>query len=157
MDHQPAAENPTHFTGLKLGKAKTIAAGVPAVLISAQHILKEAGAIRGLKALLKLNQKDGFDCPSCAWPDPDDDRSSIAEYCENGAKAVAEEATQKKLTPAFFAGHSVADLAGLSDYEIGRKGRIAQPMYLPEGATHYQPITWEDAFAKMAQHLNALA
>jgi len=157
MDHQPAAENPTRFTGLKLGKAKTTAAGVPAVLISAQHILKEAGALRGMKALLKLNQKDGFDCPSCAWPDPDDDRSSIAEYCENGAKAVAEEATQKKLTPAFFAEHSVADLAALSDYEIGRKGRIAQPMYLPEGATHYQPVSWEDAFVKVAQHLNALA
>ncbi|WP_298735111.1 FdhF/YdeP family oxidoreductase [uncultured Chitinophaga sp.] len=157
MNHQPAAENPTGFTGLKLGKAKTTAAGVPAVLISAQHILKEAGAFRGLKALLKLNQKDGFDCPSCAWADPDDDRSAIAEYCENGAKAVAEEATQKKLTPAFFATHSVADLAALSDYEIGRKGRIAQPMYLPEGATHYQPVSWEDAFAKVARHLNALA
>jgi molybdopterin-dependent oxidoreductase alpha subunit len=156
-DHQPAAENPTRFTGLRLGKAKTTAAGVPAVFISAQHILKEAGALRGMKALLKLNQKDGFDCPSCAWPDPDDDRSSIAEYCENGAKAVAEEATQKKLTPTFFAEHSVADLAALNDYEIGRKGRIAQPMYLPEGATHYQAISWEDAFVKVAQHLNALA
>lgn len=156
MDHQPAAENPTRFTGLKLGKAKTTAAGVPAVFISAQHILKEAGALRGLKALLKLNQKGGFDCPSCAWPDPDDERSSVAEYCENGAKAVAEEATQKKLTPAFFAEHSVAGLAELTDYEIGRKGRIAQPMYLAEGATHYQAISWEDAFAKVAQQLNAL-
>lgn len=158
MDHhQPAAENPALFTGLKLGKPKTTAAGIPAVLVSAQHILHEAGALRGLKALLKLNQKDGFDCPSCAWPDPDDDRSSLAEYCENGAKAVAEEATQKKLTPAFFASHAVADLAALSDYEIGRKGRIAQPMYLPEGATHYQPITWDAAVEKMAQHLNALS
>lgn len=157
MDHQPAAENPALFTGLKLGKPKTTAAGIPAVLVSAQHILHEAGALRGLKALLKLNQKDGFDCPSCAWPDPDDDRSSLAEYCENGAKAVAEEATQKKLTPAFFASHAVAGLAALSDYEIGRKGRIAQPMYLPEGATHYQPITWDAAVEKVAQHLNALA
>lgn len=158
MDHhQPAAENPALFTGLKLGKPKTTAAGIPAVLVSAQHILHEAGALRGLKALLKLNQKDGFDCPSCAWPDPDDDRSSLAEYCENGAKAVAEEATQKKLTPAFFASHAVADLAALSDYEIGRKGRIAQPMYLPEGATHYQPITWDAAVEKVAQHLNALS
>lgn len=157
MDHQPAAENPALFTGLKLGKPKTAAAGIPAVLVSAQHILHEAGALRGLKALLKLNQKDGFDCPSCAWPDPDDDRSSLAEYCENGAKAVAEEATQKKLTPAFFASHAVAGLAALSDYEIGRKGRIAQPMYLPEGATHYQPITWDAAVEKVAQHLNALA
>lgn len=154
---EPSAENPSRFTGLKLGKPKTVAAGLPAVLVSARHILEEAGAARGLKALLKLNQKDGFDCPSCAWPDPDDERSGIAEYCENGAKAVAEEATLKKLSPAFFAEHSVTALAALTDYEIGRKGRIAQPMYLPEGANHYQPITWDAAFAKIAQHLNALA
>jgi len=153
----PAAEAPAHFTGLKLGKIKTVAAGIPAVMISAQHILKETGALRGMKALLKLNQKDGFDCPSCAWPDPDDDRSAIAEYCENGAKAVAEEATLKKLTPDFFAANAVADLAGLSDYEIGKKGRIAQPMYLPSGGTHYKPISWETAFQKIANHLNALS
>ncbi|KAA2238467.1 FdhF/YdeP family oxidoreductase [Chitinophaga agrisoli] len=153
----PAAENPLHFTGLKLSKPKTVAAGLPAVMVSARHILQEAGALRGMKALLKLNQKDGFDCPSCAWPDPDDDRSPIAEYCENGAKAVAEEATQKKLTPDFFRENAVADLAELTDHEIGRKGRIAQPMYLPAGATHYVPISWEDAFQKIAQHLHALA
>ncbi|GAA0562705.1 FdhF/YdeP family oxidoreductase [Chitinophaga japonensis] len=157
MDTQPAAENPERFTGLKLSKPKTVAAGLPAVLVSARHILAEAGALRGMKALLQLNQQNGFDCPSCAWPDPDDERSSFAEYCENGAKAVAEEATLKKLTPAFFSENSVASLAELSDHEIGRKGRIAQPMYLPAGATHYQPISWEAAFDKIAWHLNSLA
>jgi molybdopterin-dependent oxidoreductase alpha subunit len=154
----PNAENPEKFTGdIKLGKPKTTAAGIPAVVSSARHILEEMNPARGLKALSKLNQKDGFDCPGCAWPDPDDDRSAIAEYCENGAKAVAEEATSKKLDPSFFAGNSVADLADLTDYEIGKKGRVAHPVYLPEGATHYLPISWEDAFSKIGRHLNALA
>ncbi|WP_245999623.1 FdhF/YdeP family oxidoreductase [Paraflavitalea soli] len=135
---------------------KTSAAGTPAVLHALQHVFGEAGLFRGLKALGKLNQKGGFDCPSCAWPDPDDERSGIAEYCENGAKAVADEATAKKLTPEFFAQHAVDELAGLTDFEIGRKGRIAQPMYLPKGATHYQPITWDAAFEKIAATLNKL-
>ncbi len=117
----------------------------------------EAGVTRGWKALTHINKKDGFDCPGCAWPDPDDDRSSLGEYCENGAKAIAEEATLKKLTPEFFAQNSVQHLATLTDYEIGRKGRIAQPMFLPQGATHYQPISWDDAFNKMGAALNKLA
>src|SRR4051812_139555 len=112
---------------------------------------------RGIKALMALNQKDGYDCPGCAWPDPDDERSSLGEYCENGAKAIAEEATTKKLTPKFFAENSVFDLAQLNDYEIGKKGRVAQPMYLPKGATHYQPISWDDAFKKIGTELNALS
>jgi len=151
------AENPEKLTGLKKGRIKKNAAGIPAVVNSLQQVFSEAGVIRGSKALLKLNQKDGFDCPSCAWPDPDDERSGLGEYCENGAKAVAEEATAKKLEADFFAVHSVDSLAALSDFEIGRKGRIAQPMYLPKGATHYQPITWEAAFNKIATHLNALS
>ncbi|MFT3824888.1 MAG: FdhF/YdeP family oxidoreductase [Chitinophagaceae bacterium] len=153
----PGAENPELFTGLRLGHVKTAAAGVPAIVSAFQHVFGEAGLFRGLKALQHMNQKGGFDCPSCAWPDPDDERSGIAEYCENGAKAIAEEATAKKLTPGFFTQYSVQELAQLTDYEIGRKGRIAQPMYLPQGATHYQPISWEDAFAKIGTVLNSLA
>ena len=153
----PAAENPEIFTGLTLGPLKKVAAGVPAVVKSFQHIFAEAGFFRGIKALNKLNQKDGFDCPSCAWPDPDDDRSRIAEYCENGAKAVADEATAKQLKADFFVANSVEDLAALSDYEIGRKGRIAEPMYLPKDSTHYQPISWEQAFKKIATALNELS
>ncbi len=160
MEHKdtvPAAENPQVFTGLKEGEIKKEAAGIPAVVSALKKTFAEAGVIRGSKALFKLNQKGGFDCPSCAWPDPDDDRSAIAEYCENGARAVAEEATTKKLLPAFFKKNSVASLAALSDYEIGGMGRIAQPMYLPEGATYYEPISWKNAFTKIAQHLNSLA
>jgi molybdopterin-dependent oxidoreductase alpha subunit len=155
--HLPDAENPEDFTGLKLGKIKTTAAGIPAVLSSFKMVISEAGFIRGNKALFYLNKKGGFDCPSCAWPDPDDERSGIAEYCENGARAVAEEATAKKLTASFFEKNSVFDLALLSDYEIGKKGRLAQPMFLPKGGTHYQSISWKEAFEKIAEHLNALA
>jgi len=153
---QPNAENPETFSHLKLSKAKKVAAGIPAVISSARHILHEMSASRGMKALLNLNQKDGFDCPGCAWPDPDDERSPIAEYCENGAKAVAEEATSKKLTAQFFKENSVLALSKLNDYEIGKKGRVAEPMYLPEGATHYQPITWDDAFRLIGEELNNL-
>ena len=146
----PNAENPEEFTGLRLGKPKEVAAGIQAVISSGEHILSEMNLVRGLKALSKLNQKDGYDCPGCAWPDPDDERSRIAEYCENGAKAIAEEATTKKLKAEFFATHSVEELSLLDDYHIGKKGRVAQPMYLPKDATHYLPITWDDAFKKIA-------
>ena len=153
----PGAENPELFTGIRLGPVQKAAGGVPAVFSTFKQVFAEAGFFRGLKALNKVNQKDGFDCPSCAWPDPDDERSGIAEYCENGARAVADEATTKKLTASFFIAHSVEELAKLSDYEIGKKGRIAEPVYLAPGADHYQPVSWEDAFRKIAGHLNALA
>ena len=142
-------ENPEQHTGLKKGHVKKTAAGLPAVVSSLKHIFGEAGIARGVKALMHLNKKGGFDCPSCAWPDPDDERSAN-EYCENGAKAVAEEATLKKLPASFFAQHSVAELASLSDHDIGKKGRIAEPLYLPQGATHYQAISWADAFKTIA-------
>jgi molybdopterin-dependent oxidoreductase alpha subunit len=153
----PEAENPEMFTGMKLTTPKETAAGIPAVISSAKHVFGEMGIARGIKALNSLNQKGGVDCPGCAWPDPDDERSGIAEYCENGAKAIAEEATTKKLDTSFFETNSVYDLSLLDDYRIGKKGRVAQPMYLAKGATHYTPISWQNAFEKMAQHLNALA
>lgn len=142
---------------LRIGKIKKSAAGLPAIVETVKQVVGEAGVTRGWKALNSMNKKDGFDCPGCAWPDPDDDRSALGEYCENGAKAIAEEATLKKLTPAFFAQNAVEDLAALSDYEIGRKGRIAQPMFLPQGATHYQPISWTQAFNKIGTALNQLS
>ncbi|MBV8390435.1 MAG: FdhF/YdeP family oxidoreductase [Mucilaginibacter sp.] len=153
---QPSAENPEELLNLEVTEPKEWAAGMPAVYEAFKDLVQETGLLRGMGASLKMNQKGGFDCSSCAWPDPDDDRSPIAEYCENGAKALAEEATTKKLTKEFFTQNSVVDLALLNDYEIGKKGRIAQPMYLPEGATHYQVITWDDAFKKIAVKLNSL-
>jgi molybdopterin-dependent oxidoreductase alpha subunit len=155
-DQIPGAENPDTFTGLNKGEIKKAAAGIPAIASSFKAIIEEAGIGRGLKALSRLNVKGGFDCPSCAWPDPDDDRSRLGEYCENGARAVAEEATTKKLTAEFFNAHSVAHLAALSDLEIGKKGRIAEPVYLSKGATHYGPISWHAAFKKIGAALNEL-
>jgi molybdopterin-dependent oxidoreductase alpha subunit len=157
MKKTPNAENPNIFTGIRRHRPAIKAAGLKAVWSSGQHILREMGPVRGFRALAVLNQQGGHDCPGCAWPDPDDDRSPLAEYCENGAKAIAEEATTKRVDAAFFAQNSVFDLAQRTDFEIGKMGRITQPMYLPEDATHYQPITWDDAFARMAQHLNNLA
>lgn len=153
----PKVEGPETLTGLTLSEPKDMAAGPLAVIQTAKHILAEMGIGRGLKSLLALNQKGGIDCPGCAWPDPDDERSGIAEYCENGAKAIAEEATTKSLTADFFAKNSVYDLSLLSDYEIGKKGRIAQPMYLPKGTSHYQEISWNEAFAKIGNKLQNLA
>lgn len=155
-EQTPKAENPGTLSKLKITKPEHVAAGMEAVFAAGKDVFTVANPLRGLKALLKLNQKGGYDCPSCAWPDPDDDRSPIAEYCENGAKAVAEEITTKSLHADFFAENSVYDLSLLDDYHIGKKGRIAEPMYLPEGATHYQPVSWEDAFKKIAAHLNKL-
>ncbi|MCF0065051.1 FdhF/YdeP family oxidoreductase [Dyadobacter chenwenxiniae] len=152
----PGAENPDELTGLRKTEIKKVAAGIPAVVSTFQKTISEAGVQRGMKALFNLNKKGGFDCPSCAWPDPDDERSGIAEYCENGARAVAEEATLKKLDASFFAQNSVESLGKLSDYEIGGKGRIAAPMFLPAGAQFYQPISWKSAFEKIALELNRL-
>jgi molybdopterin-dependent oxidoreductase alpha subunit len=152
----PAAENPEELLGLKVTEPKKWAAGIPAVTEALKDVVGEAGFVRGMEALFHMNKKGGFDCSSCAWPDPDDDRSPVAEYCENGAKALAEEATLKKLDALFFAQNPVTDLAKLNDYEIGKKGRITQPMYLPAGGTHYEPISWDDAFKKIAGHLNGL-
>lgn len=153
----PAAENPEELLDLKITHPKDWAAGIPAVTVAMVDILKETGLARGMEGLFHMNKKSGFDCSGCAWPDPDDDRSAIAEYCENGAKALAEEATTKKLTGDFFAENSVAELAKLNDYEIGKKGRIAQPVYLAKGATNYAPVSWDFAFKKIADELNVLA
>ncbi|OYD42134.1 FdhF/YdeP family oxidoreductase [Sphingobacterium cellulitidis] len=154
---EPSAENPFRLLDLKLTHMEKKAAGIPAVLAVFSDLFEEKTILRGGRALFKMNQMDGFDCPSCAWPDPDDERSVLGEYCENGAKALAEEATSKRVTPQFFKKNSVNDLAKLDDYQIGKLGRLTDPMYLPEGATHYQQISWEDAFKKIAEHYNALS
>ncbi len=153
---EPNAENPFTLLDLKLTHVEKAAAGVPAVMAAFSDLFEEKTPIRGMRALFKMNQIGGFDCPSCAWPDPDDERSVLGEYCENGAKALAEEATTKKVTPEFFRQNSVYDLAKLDDYQIGKMGRLTDPMYLAPGATHYEPISWDNAFKKIAEHFNAL-
>lgn len=136
-------------------RPKSQAAGAAAVASSLNHVLRTAGPIRGTKALLELNQIDGFDCPSCAWPDPDDHRA-VTEFCENGAKAIASEATTRRITRDFFRKHSVAELLQQSDYWHDQQGRLTEPMVLRAGESHYQPISWQDAFQLLATELNAL-
>ncbi|MFD4034631.1 FdhF/YdeP family oxidoreductase [Streptomyces sp. NPDC058637] len=131
------------------------AAGLPAVAHSLIVAQQQMGLRRTARTLLKVNQKDGFDCPGCAWPEGD--KRHTAEFCENGVKAVAEEATLRRVTPDFFAAHPVADLAGRSGYWLGQQGRITQPVYLPEGADRYEAVTWERAFEILAEELTALA
>ncbi len=147
---------PETLTGLTIHEPKDRAAGLKAVTVALEHVAEEMGLINGLKVLSKLNQRDGFDCPGCAWPEPDH-RSKLGEYCENGAKAVAEEATTKRCDPEFFARHSVEEISEWSDYVIGKSGRVAQPMYLAPGASHYQPIEWDEAFDLIATELKACA
>lgn len=147
---------PDTHTGLKLTERKHRAAGIPAVIQSLAHIQEETGVLDGIKILNKLNQKDGFDCPSCAWPDPHH-RSKIGEYCENGAKAVAEETTTKRVDRDFFAKHGVEEMSHWSDLELGKSGRITEPFVLRKGSDHYEPIGWDEAYVKIAQHLNHLA
>ena len=156
MSEIPSELTPARLSDLKIGARKTKAAGIEAVAQSLKHIARESGWLRGNQILLQLNQKDGFDCPGCAWPDPSDARSRF-EYCENGAKAVAEETTRARVTPEFFARHSLAEIAGWDDKTIGKSGRLTHPMILDAGATHYRPIAWDEAFAIVAAELNALA
>jgi molybdopterin-dependent oxidoreductase alpha subunit len=156
MAHKIKAQTPEKLTGIKITKIPHSAVGIQAITSALTHIKDEVGIVKGIHLLKNINQKDGFDCPGCAWPDPDAKRAFLAEYCENGAKAVAEEATKNKVSPLFFATHSVAALSKLSDYEIGKSGRITQPMYLQEGKDHYEEISWEAAFSMIGEELNNL-
>ncbi|MFB9661805.1 FdhF/YdeP family oxidoreductase [Glycomyces mayteni] len=147
-DTDPAQDAPT------VHPPKDHAVGLPAVLNSVRHVGSAAGIRRGLPLLRKINQTDGFDCPGCAWPEPL--HRHPAEFCENGAKAVAEEGTRLRVGPDFFAAHPVADLADKSGYWLGQQGRLTEPVYLAEGAAHYTPVTWDEAFSLIAGELTAL-
>lgn len=146
---------PEKFENLTVTTPKNSAVGFPAITSSIKHIASEMGLAKGFKLLAKMNQQDGFDCPGCAWPDPKKP-SALGEYCENGAKAIAEEATDKRISPDFFSTHSVEELSKQTDYYIGKLGRLTTPMYLPKGSSHYQAISWEDAFTKIGEKLNTL-
>lgn len=137
-----------------VGAPQHAAAGLPAVGHSLRMAGEQMGATRALSTLLKVNQHGGFDCPGCAWPEPD--KPHKAEFCENGAKAVAEEATERRITAAFFAEHPVSELAERSGYWLGQQGRLTEPMLLEEGADHYTPVSWQRAFAIVAEELTAL-
>jgi molybdopterin-dependent oxidoreductase alpha subunit len=150
----PAAQSPLESAPPQLGQSSGAAAGIAALAKTAQ-LVGHMGLVRGTRALLEVNQANGFDCQSCAWPSPDEDRHTF-EFCENGAKAVADEATPRRVTREFFAQHSVVELAAQSDHWLNAQGRLAEPMVLRSGATHYESISWDEAFALIARELHAL-
>ncbi|TJZ51051.1 FdhF/YdeP family oxidoreductase [Streptomyces piniterrae] len=153
MAGKPPASDPVQDAP-EVSAPQHAAAGLPALAHTLRVSQQQMGVRRTALTLLRVNQKDGFDCPGCAWPEAD--KRHAAEFCENGAKAVAEEATLRRVTPDFFAAHSVTDLAGRSGYWLGQQGRLTHPMYLAEGADHYVPVPWERAFDIIGEELTAL-
>jgi molybdopterin-dependent oxidoreductase alpha subunit len=149
------AQNPTDLGKLRVGVAPEEAAGIPAIWNTMLYGIGEMGPLRSVEAFLKINQVNGFDCQSCAWPSPDKKRK-VFEFCENGAKAVSDESTKRRIGPDFFAHYSIADLAAKSDYWLNQQGRLTTPMVRHKGATHYQPIPWLAAFKMIAEELNGL-
>ncbi len=143
------------FTGLQLKDPMEVSAGMLGVKEALRHGVKEMGIVRSMKALLAMNQEEGFRCPSCAWPVPENP-SGIGEYCENGAKALADEATLDKIGADFFQKYSVEQLSRYSDYELNKLGRLTEPMVLRPGKVHYEPISWEEAYNLMAAELQGL-
>jgi molybdopterin-dependent oxidoreductase alpha subunit len=141
-------------TQLEVNSPRGWAAGIPGVLHSVEPAVHHMGVLRTGKTLLNLNQKDGFDCPSCAWPDPG--HRSNFEFCENGAKAVTWEATPVVVSSDFWADHPISDLLSRSEYWLGMQGRLTEPVYKPADDDHYRPISWDAAFAVIADRLNSL-
>lgn len=140
---------------LRITRTPDHAAGMKAVVIALKNIFDRMPKGKSLKVLNKLNKKDGLDCPGCAWPDPDH-RSKLGEYCENGVKAIAEEAMEARANPAFFAKHSIKELQAQSDYWLGQQGRLTHPMIIRPGGTHYEETTWDEANKIIGENLNAL-
>src|SRR5260370_654262 len=150
------AQPPEETSTLLVKSSRNVAGGIPAALAAVKYAFGEMGVIRGTRTLLQLNQKEGIDCPGCAWPEPDGERSHF-EFCEEGAKHVADEATTKHITPEFFERFSVQELAQQSDLWLNQQGRLTHPMWLREGSDHYEAIDWVDAFALIAKELNSLS
>ncbi len=131
------------------------AGGWGALKAVAEALDEQGIAVKGTTSLLRMNQPEGFDCPGCAWPDPK--HTSSFEFCENGAKAIAWEATAKRCTPEFFAAHTVTELDTWSDYDLEMVGRVTHPMVYDAASDHYKPISWDGAFTIIGRHLNGLS
>ncbi|KZX20801.1 FdhF/YdeP family oxidoreductase [Rathayibacter tanaceti] len=155
VDDAEPRESPIDESRLSVRAPKRRAVGIPGVAHALQISLKQMGPVRSAETLLRVNQKTGFDCPGCAWPESD--KRHVAEFCENGAKAVAEEATLRTVTAAFFAEHPLSELETWDDFALGQQGRLTEPMLLEEGATHYRPVGWDEALDLVAEELRACA
>jgi molybdopterin-dependent oxidoreductase alpha subunit len=142
------------MTGSFIGKKSSAAGGWGALKSCGKRLLESGSPLAGARTMLKANQPDGFDCPGCAWGDPE--HGSSFEFCENGVKAVSWEATEKCATPAFFAANTVSELRKLSDYELELNGRLTHPMRYDAASDRYLPVAWEDAFAEIGGILKGL-
>ena len=147
-----SAVTPPDSNQLKLSARKSIAAGIPAATSSMFHGIKKMGVTKTIKTLTTVNQPTGFDCPGCAWPDPK--HATTFEFCENGAKAVADEAMKGNVNPDFFSKYTVQQLSEKSDYWLNKQGRITDPMILRQGEDKYAPISWSDAIDLIASRIN---
>ncbi|WP_082046223.1 FdhF/YdeP family oxidoreductase [Arthrobacter sp. L77] len=135
-------------------RPKEWAAGIPGVYNSMKPAIEHMGVKRTLQTVLKMNHKDGFDCPSCAWPDPA--KRKTFEFCENGAKAVTWEAAPVVISSDFWAENSISDLRERSEYWLGMQGRLVEPVYKPAGEDHYRPVSWDEAFEIVGNKLKSL-
>lgn len=156
-NYNDIALTPLHLSKLYQTPMQPKAVGLPAIISTFKQMLQYMSPQTAWKAVSAMNQKGGFDCPGCAWPDPDDERSVLGEYCENGIKAIAEEAQKKKITADFFAKHSVEEIGSWTDFEIGKQGRLTEPMLLRNGSSHYEPVSWENAFTIIADEMKQLS
>ncbi|MEU3663442.1 FdhF/YdeP family oxidoreductase [Streptomyces sp. NPDC032940] len=141
---------------LRVTPPKTWATGVPAVTHALEYSLGQTSVRRTALTLLNINQAEGIDCPGCAWPEPAPGKRHMNEYCENGAKHINDEATSRRVTRDFFRRYSVAELDAKSDYWLNQQGRLTEPMVKRPGATHYEPIGWDEAFGLVARELQGL-
>ena len=155
MSRETIATPPLEEKPPVTGNTSSSAAGATAIISTIKHGISRSGISKSISSLSKVNKFGGFDCPGCAWPDPDDHRT-IAEFCENGAKAVADEATKKKITEDFFTEHSVSELTQKSDEWLNAQGRLTSPMMLNEDSENYTTISWENAFGLIADELAEL-
>ncbi|WP_293699984.1 molybdopterin-dependent oxidoreductase, partial [uncultured Agrococcus sp.] len=140
---------------LEISEPKDYAAGLGGVYHSMEPAIRDMGLARTAKLMTKINHKDGFDCMSCAWPDPE--HRKLAEFCENGGKAVTWEATPVTVERSFWRDHSLSSLEDKTEYWLGLQGRLTEPVYKPRGSDHYEPIDWDAAFEIISRHLNGLA
>lgn len=142
-------------SALRVTEPETSAAGPKAVSVALERGISQAGVVRTARALARLNHRDGTDCPGCAWPESITGPRKPAEFCENGAKAVAEESTTRVVTPEWWAAHPISALRDKTEYWLGNQGRITEPVVLRPGDDHYSPISWTEAFALIAEHVHA--
>ena len=151
----PEATTPIEDVSPKRKAPSKSAAGLPAIISTAKHGLSKMGLIGSLTNFYKVNKFQGFDCPGCAWPDPDGTRT-IAEFCENGAKAIADEGTKKRASPEFWSKWTVRDLSLKSDKWLNSQGRLTHPLILKEDSDYYESISWDDAFEVIASEMASL-